>query len=157
MFSCSISSKTGENFSLHCMFEPQGYIELRDRNSLSFYRGWKDGHYAGEDGRHKQHTGHPCSSSEKETCRETQHTCRQWVRFWPDPHWWWWVHLNVELNVHRNHKSLHCHHQNDFCIKMDSDESHFNVSSQATTCEEKGEPKRIQTEVPLLTSLTPYL
>ena len=24
--------------------------------------------------------------------------------------------------------SLHCHHQNDSCIKMDSDESHFNVS-----------------------------
>ena len=24
--------------------------------------------------------------------------------------------------------SLHCHHQNDFCIKMGSDESHFNVS-----------------------------
>ena len=24
--------------------------------------------------------------------------------------------------------SLHCHHQNDFCIKMDSDESHFSVS-----------------------------
>ena len=24
--------------------------------------------------------------------------------------------------------SLHCHHQNDFCVKMDSDESHFNVS-----------------------------
>ena len=24
--------------------------------------------------------------------------------------------------------SLHCHHQNDFCIKMVSDESHFNVS-----------------------------
>ena len=23
---------------------------------------------------------------------------------------------------------LHCHHQNDFCIKVDSDESHFNVS-----------------------------
>ena len=23
--------------------------------------------------------------------------------------------------------SLHCHHQNDSCIKMDSDESHFNV------------------------------
>ena len=23
---------------------------------------------------------------------------------------------------------LHCHHQNDSCIKMDSDESHFNVS-----------------------------
>ena len=49
------------------------------------------------------------------------------------------------LNVHRNHKgligwgglevgggiiylSLHCHHQNDFCIKMGSDESYFNVS-----------------------------
>ena len=24
--------------------------------------------------------------------------------------------------------SLHCHHQNDFCIKMGSNESHFNVS-----------------------------
>ena len=55
------------------------------------------------------------------------------------------------LNVHRNHKayqgrgeegkgvgrwgereiiylSLHCRHQNDFCIKVGSDESHFNVS-----------------------------
>ena len=55
------------------------------------------------------------------------------------------------LNVHRNHKaykgrgecgegdigwgkrdiiflSLHCHHQNDSCIKMGSDESHFHVS-----------------------------
>ena len=61
---------------------------------------------------------------------------------------------------------LHCHHQNDFCIKVGSDESHFNVSlivrdkvtrlcPQTTTCEEKGEPKRIRTEVPLLTSLTP--
>ena len=63
--------------------------------------------------------------------------------------------------------SLRCHHQNDTCIKMGSDESHFNVSlivrnkitrqrPQATTFEEKGEPKRIQTEVLLLTSLTPY-
>ena len=60
------------------------------------------------------------------------------------------------LNVHRNHKayqgrgkgggegvwrwgerkreiiylSLHCHHQNDSCIKMGSDESHFKVSVQ---------------------------
>ena len=25
--------------------------------------------------------------------------------------------------------SLHCHHQNDSCIKMGSDESHFNVSA----------------------------
>ena len=56
------------------------------------------------------------------------------------------------LNVHRNHKayygrgegggegvwrwgkreiiylSLHCHHQNDFCVKMGSDDSHFNDS-----------------------------
>ena len=24
--------------------------------------------------------------------------------------------------------SLHCHHQNDSCIKMGSDESHFNIS-----------------------------
>ena len=64
--------------------------------------------------------------------------------------------------------SLHCHHQNDFCIKVGSDESHFNVSlivrdkvtrqcPQTTTFEEKGEPKRIRTEVLPLTSLTPYL
>ena len=54
------------------------------------------------------------------------------------------------------------------CIKMGSDESHFNVSliardkvtrpcPQTTTFEEKGEPKRYRTEVlPLSTSLTPY-
>ena len=91
------------------------------------------------------------------------------------------------LNVHRNRRdgekgekgvwrwgeretiylSLHCHHQNDFCVKMGSDESHFNVSlivrdkvtrqcPQTTIFEEKGEPKRIRTEVPLLTSLMPY-
>ena len=63
--------------------------------------------------------------------------------------------------------SLHCHHRNDTCIKMGSDESHFNVSlivrdkvagqcPQTTTFEEKGESKRIRTEVPPLTSLTPY-
>ena len=63
--------------------------------------------------------------------------------------------------------SLRCHHQNDSCIKMGSDESHFNVSltvrdkvtrqcPQTTTFEEKGEPKQIRTEVLLLTSLTPY-
>ena len=59
------------------------------------------------------------------------------------------------------------HHQNDSCIKIGSEESHFNVSvmvrdkvtrqcPQITTFEERGEPKRIGTEVPLLTSLTPY-
>ena len=63
--------------------------------------------------------------------------------------------------------SLHCHHQNDSCIKMGSDESHFNVSlivrdkvtrqcPETTIFEEKGEPKQIRTEIPLLTSLTPY-
>ena len=63
--------------------------------------------------------------------------------------------------------SLHCHHQNDFCIMMGNYESHFNVSltvrdkvrrqcPQTTIFEEKGEPKRIRTEVPLFTSLTPY-
>ena len=63
--------------------------------------------------------------------------------------------------------SLHCHHQNDFCIKAGSDESHFSVSlivrekvtrqcPQTTTLEEKGEPKQIRTDAPLLTSLNPY-
>ena len=53
------------------------------------------------------------------------------------------------------------------CIKMGSDESHLNVSlivrdkvtrrcSETTIFEEKGEPKEIQTEVPLLTSALPY-
>ena len=88
------------------------------------------------------------------------------------------MYVNTVLNVDRNHKaykvreggggrwrereiiylSLHYHHQNDFCIKVGSDESHFNVSlivrdkvtrqsPQTTTCEEKGEPKQIRTEV----------
>ena len=65
--------------------------------------------------------------------------------------------------------SLHCHRQDDSCIKSGSDESHFNVSlivrdkvtrqcpgAQTTTIEEKGEPKPIRTEVFLLRSLTPY-
>ena len=51
--------------------------------------------------------------------------------------------------------SLHCHHQNDLCIKMGSDESHLNVSvgndgqksqdSVYNLSEEKGEPKRYRT------------
>ena len=64
--------------------------------------------------------------------------------------------------------SVHCHHQNDFCIKMGSDESHFNVSvgsdgqshktvsTNHNLSEEKGEPKRYLTEVIALTRLTPY-
>ena len=63
--------------------------------------------------------------------------------------------------------SLHCHHQNDFCVKVGSDDSHFNVSlivkdkvtrqcPQTATFEVKGQPKQIRIEVPLLTSLTPY-
>ena len=63
--------------------------------------------------------------------------------------------------------SLHCHHQDDSCTKMGSDESHFNVSltvrdkvtrqcPETTIFEVKGEPKQIGTEVALLTSLPPY-
>ena len=62
---------------------------------------------------------------------------------------------------------IQCHHQNDSCIKMGSDDSHFNFSlivrdkvtrqcPQTTTFEEKGEPNQYRTEVPLLISLTPY-
>ena len=64
--------------------------------------------------------------------------------------------------------SRHCYHQNDFCIAVGSNESHFNVSvgtdgqSRETVStnhylsEEKGELKQHQTEVLPLTSLTPY-
>ena len=49
--------------------------------------------------------------------------------------------------------SLRCHYQNDSCIKMGSDESHFNGSlitvrdritrqCPQTTFQEKGQPKR---------------
>ena len=99
--------------------------------------------------------------------------------------------VNMVLNVHRNHKAyegwgeggkgvwrwgerdiiyllLHCHHQNGSCIKMGSDESHFNVSvgsdrqshnrvsTNPQPFESQGQLKRYQTEVLLLTSLTPY-
>ena len=62
--------------------------------------------------------------------------------------------------------AIHCHYQNDSCIKVGSDESHFNVSvgsdgqshktMSTNLFEEKGEPKRYQTEVLPLTSLPPY-
>ena len=64
---------------------------------------------------------------------------------------------------------------NDSCIKVSSDESHFNAfnaaifsvgsagpvshktaSTNHNLFEEKGEPKRIRTEVLPLTSLTPH-
>ena len=62
--------------------------------------------------------------------------------------------------------SLHCRHQNDSCIKMGSDDSHFNVSSvvrdkvtrlstNQNLFEEKGEPRRNRVSL-LLTSLTPF-
>ena len=35
--------------------------------------------------------------------------------------WRWWEREIIYL-------SLHCHHQNDSCIKVGSDESHFNIS-----------------------------
>ena len=59
--------------------------------------------------------------------------------------------------------SVYYHHQNDSCIMMGSDESHFNVSltvrDKVTTTnlfEEKGEPKRNRAEALLLTNVTPY-
>ena len=64
--------------------------------------------------------------------------------------------------------SLHCHHENDSCIKTGSDESHFNVSlivrdkvsrqcpQTTTSMTRKGEPKQNRTEDLLLTSLTTY-
>ena len=72
-----------------------------------------------------------------------------------------------------NYTYRYSHHQNDPCVKMGSDETRFNVSlivrgkSHKTMStdhnlffffffEEKGEPKRIRTEAPSLTSLMPY-
>ena len=60
--------------------------------------------------------------------------------------------------------SLHRHHQNDSCIKVGSNESHFNVSvgsdgqshmtvsTNHNLSEEKGELKRCHTEVLPLTA-----
>ena len=61
----------------------------------------------------------------------------------------------------RLYLTLYCHHQNDFCMKMGSDESRFNVSlivrgkvtrqcPQITTCEERREPKQGRTDIVLL-------
>ena len=57
---------------------------------------------------------------------------------------------------------LHCHHQNDTCIKMSSDESHFNISlivrdkvtrqhPETTIFEEKGELKLFISGVSFIT------
>ena len=71
------------------------------------------------------------------------------------------------LSLHLSSTTTHSQHQNDSCIMMGSDENHFNVllivrdkvrkqCPQTTTFEKKGQPKRVRTEVPLLTSLSPY-
>ena len=63
--------------------------------------------------------------------------------------------------------SLHSYRQNDSCIKVGSDESHFNVSlivrdkvarqcPQTTGFEVKGEPKRNRTAVLLFTGPMSY-
>ena len=73
--------------------------------------------------------------------------------------------MEVGEEINYIYLSLHCHQQHDSCIKVGSGESHFNVllivrdkvtrqCPQTTYFEEKREPKRIRTEVPLLTSLT---
>ena len=63
---------------------------------------------------------------------------------------------------------LHCHHQNDFCIKMGSEESHFNVSvgsdgqshrtvpTNHSLFKEKGEPKAVSNRGPSAYQLPPY-
>ena len=36
--------------------------------------------------------------------------------------------VREEKHLHNIYLSLHCHRQNDSCIKMGSEERHFNVS-----------------------------
>ena len=63
---------------------------------------------------------------------------------------------------------LHCHHQNDSCIKIGNDERNFNVSlivkdkvtnktvsTNHNLFEEEGEPKQNRAEALPLTTLTP--
>ena len=72
-------------------------------------------------------------------------------RYWRGPRSRMWVKGRLYL-------TLHCHHQNDSCIKMGSEWSHFKVAlrsrdkvtkqcPQTRTFEERGEPKRNRTEV----------
>ena len=71
---------------------------------------------------------------------------------WTGRRGWWWRLYTYRYTVNTRMTPV---------IKMGSDESHFNVSlivrdkvtkqcPQTTTFEEKGEPKQIRTEVPLI-------
>ena len=74
----------------------------------------------------------------------------------------------MEMGKERDYTDTVTTDQNDSCIKMGSDESHFNVSvgsegqnhKTVTTnhnrFEQKREPKRFRTEVLPLTNLPPY-
>ena len=89
-------------------------------------------------------------ASEKTRCLTSTETIRL-VRDGEKGVWRWGKREIIYL-------SLHCHHQNDSCIRMGSGGSHFNVSlivrdkatrqCQQTTAFEEKEPKRIRTEVP---------
>ena len=52
--------------------------------------------------------------------------------------------------------SLHCHHQNDSCIKMGSDERHFIVSLIVRDKVTRQRPQTT-TEQPTITKVTQYL
>ena len=52
--------------------------------------------------------------------------------------------------------SLHSHHHNDILMFHIVRDKIKRQCPQTTTVDESGEPKRNRTEVPLLTSLTPY-
>ena len=73
--------------------------------------------------------------------------------------------INIKIII--LYVSLHCHHRNDSCIKMGSDESHFNVSSivkdkdtrlstNHNLFKEKGEPKRNRAEASAYQPITLY-
>ena len=67
--------------------------------------------------------------------------------------------MEVEEEGDYIYLSLHCHHQNDSCIKMGRDESHFNVSlivrDNVTRLSTDHNLKRIQTEVSLRLTARP--
>ena len=77
----------------------------------------------------------------------------------------WWV-RGTDPRMWRKREGLylkiHCHHQNPSCIKMGSDDSHFNVPlivrDKVTRSQflKRVEPMRNGTEVLLFTSLMLY-